>query len=68
MAQSGKHLSLDLGSAHALTVRGIEPHVGLHDDSTEPAWDSLSPSLSAPLPLSQSKITSKYVHQRLGRA
>ena len=26
----------------------IEPHVRLHADSAEPAWDSLSPSLSAP--------------------
>ena len=27
----------------------IEPHVGLWADSAEPAWDSPSPSLSAPL-------------------
>ena len=26
-------------------VHGIEPHIGLHADSTDPAWDSLSLSL-----------------------
>ena len=46
MAQSVKHLTLDLSSGHDLIVRGIEPHVGLCADSSEPAWDSLS--LSAP--------------------
>ena len=29
-------------------VRGFEPYVGLCADSVEPAWDSLSPFLSAP--------------------
>ena len=32
----------------------FEPHIGLHGDSAEPAWDSLSPSLSAPPPLALS--------------
>ena len=45
MAQSGEHPTLDFGSGHDLTVRGIEPHVRLCGDSTEPAWDSLSPSV-----------------------
>ena len=47
VAQSVKHLTSDFGSGHDLTIRGIELHVGLCTDSVEPAWDSLSPSLSA---------------------
>ena len=46
MAQSVERLTHDFGSGHDLTVRGIEPHVGLCADSMEPAWDSLSLSLS----------------------
>ena len=34
--------SLHFGSGHDLMVPAIEPHVGLHADSAEPAWDSLS--------------------------
>ena len=49
MAQSVKRL-FDLGSGHNLEVHGIEPRIGLCADSVEPAWDSLSFSLSA-LPL-----------------
>ena len=45
MAQSVKRQTLDFGSGHDLTVRGIEPHSGLCADSIEPAWDSLSLSL-----------------------
>ena len=30
MAQSVKHLTLDFGSGHDLTVREFKPHVGLH--------------------------------------
>ena len=48
MAQSVKHPTLDFSSGHDLTVREIEPRVGLNADSTELAWDSVSPSLSAP--------------------
>ena len=48
MAESVKHLTLDFGSRHGLMIRGIEPHVGLCADSVEPAWDSLSLSVSAP--------------------
>ena len=48
MAQSVEHLTLDFGSSHDLTVPGIKPRVRLWADSAEPAWDSLSPSLSAP--------------------
>ena len=50
VAQSVKRPTLHLGSGHDLTVREFEPPVGLCVDSVEPAWDSLSPSLSAPLP------------------
>ena len=45
-----KRLALDLSSEHDLTVCEIEPRVGLYTDGTEPAWDSLSPSLSATPP------------------
>ena len=41
MARSGVQL-LIFGSGHDLAVCDIEPHVGLHADSVEPAWDSLS--------------------------
>ena len=42
VAQSVKSLTLDFSSGHDLTVHGIEPHMG----PGNPAWDSLSPSLS----------------------
>ena len=55
-----RHLALDFISGHDLMVHGIKPHAGLCISSTEPAWDSPSPSLSAPpllmLPPSLSKI------------
>ena len=45
-AQAVKRLTLEFGSGHDLMVLGIEPHIRLCPDSTEPAWDSLSaPSL-----------------------
>ena len=43
-----KHLTLGFSSGHGRPVRGFEPHVELHGGSAEPAWDSVSPSLSAP--------------------
>ena len=46
MAQSVKRLGLDFSSGHDLTVRAFEPRVGRRADSAEPAWDSLSLSLS----------------------
>ena len=48
VVQPVKHPTLDFGSGHDLTVCGIEPRVRIHADSTGPAWDSLSLSLSAP--------------------
>ena len=47
MARSVKRPTLDFGSGHDLMVQEFEPHGGLCPDSVEPAWDSLSPSLSA---------------------
>ena len=44
----GGSVGLDFGSGHDLTVRELEPRVRLYTDSVEPAWDSFSPSLSAP--------------------
>ena len=48
MAQSVKHPTVDFSSGQDLAVRGIEPYIKLYTDSAETAWDSLSPSLSAP--------------------
>ena len=42
----------DFAQVTISTVHGFEPHAGLCADSTEPASDSLSPSLSLPLPCS----------------
>ena len=53
MVQSLKHLTLDLGLGHDLTICEIEPLVGLLADSSEPAWDSLSPSLSFSLKINK---------------
>ena len=46
----------DFGPGHDLKVHEFEPRIGLHADSTEPAWDSLSPSLCLPPIHSLSKI------------
>ena len=54
MTQLVEGPTLDFGSGHDLTVPEIEPCIGLHADSAEPAWDSLSPLLFAPPPLSLS--------------
>ena len=50
VARSVKNPTLDFSSDHDLTVHEIEPHVGLHVDRTERAWDSLSSTLSDPAP------------------
>ena len=49
VAQWVKHLTLDFSLGHDLRVRGFEPRVELCVNCTAPAWDSLCPSLSAPL-------------------
>ena len=61
VAQSVKRPTLGFGSCHDLMVHGIEPCIGLCADSAKPAWDSLSPVLSAPpllvlLPLKINKL------------
>ena len=50
MAQLIKNPTLDFNSGHDLTVNKFQPHIDLCADSTKPAWDSVSLSLSA-LPL-----------------
>ena len=57
MAQSVKHPTLDFDSHPDVTVCEIKLHVRLCADGVEPAWDSLSPFLSAPplLMFSQNK-------------
>ena len=47
-AQVVKSLTPDFGSGHDLMVHGTKPCIRLWADSPESAWDSLSPSLSAP--------------------
>ena len=47
VAQLVKLLSLDFSLGHDLVVHEIKPCVRLCADSAEPAWDSLSPCLSA---------------------
>ena len=48
VVQSVKHPTLDFDSGHGLMVCEIKPHIGLCADSAEPAWDSVSFSLSVP--------------------
>ena len=61
MAQLVNRLTLGVGSDHDLTVCEFEPYIGLCADGVEPAWDSLSPSLSThlSLPLSLTLALSK---------
>ena len=55
VAQLVKCPTLGFGSGHDVVVCEFEPYVGLHADSAEPAWDSLSLSLcSSPCSLSLS--------------
>ena len=56
VAQSFKHLTLDLGSAHNLMVCVFKTRAALCADSMEPVWDSLSlcPSPTHALALSLS--------------
>ena len=49
VTQLVQHPTLEFGSGHDLKVCEFKPHVKLCADSVEPAWDSMSPSLSAPL-------------------
>ena len=45
VTQSVEHLTLGFGSGHDFVLCEFEPCMGLCTDSTEPTWDSLSPSL-----------------------
>ena len=56
MAQSVKRPILDFGSGHDLMVLEMEPHRRLCTDSTEPAWDILSP-FSCPSPASAHSLS-----------
>ena len=60
VAQSVKHLTLDLSPDHDLRVCEIEPHIGLCAHIADPAWDCLSLPLShilsLPLSLSVSRM------------
>ena len=51
MAQSVKCPTLDFSSGHGIMVCESEFRVKLCADSEEPAWDSLTLSVSAPPPL-----------------
>ena len=61
VAQLAKCWTPDLGSGHYLTVCEFKPHIGLNAESSEPAWDYVSPSfcpspaLSLSWSLSQNK-------------
>ena len=46
MAQSVKRSTLDFGSWHDRMICEFEARFRLYANSAEPAWDSLSPSLS----------------------
>ena len=59
MVQLVKHPTLDFDSGHDLTVCDIEPCIGVCDDSMEPAWDFLSPSLSLPSPAGALSVSLK---------
>ena len=48
MAQSAEHLTLDFVSGHDLMVCEFEACIGLCADGADPAWSSLSLSLSVP--------------------
>ena len=67
MARWVKCLTLDFGSGCDLTVRVVEPHVGLCADGVEPPWALPFPSLSAPpllMPLSLPLSLSQNKHKK----
>ena len=48
MAQSVKLPTLGFGSGYDLKVCEFEPRIGLHAESAEPVWDSVSLSVPPP--------------------
>ena len=57
-----KHLTLDFGAGHDLTVRGFKPRIRLCADGVDPAWDFLSLSFSlCPSPLLQCALFSLFL-------
>ena len=57
MTQSVKLQPLDFSSGHDLMIRAIEPHIGLHADSSRSLLLILSLPLSLPLPCSHLLVT-----------
>ena len=55
MAQSVKHPARDFGSVHDLMIFEFKRFTGLCSDSTEYAWDSLSPSQNKEINLKKKK-------------
>ena len=53
VARSVKCQALDFSSGRDLTVHEFKSHLRLHAGTTEPAWDSLSPSLCSSPTLSK---------------
>ena len=45
MVQLVEHLNLGFGAGHDLMAHESEPHIGLHADNVELAWDFLFLSL-----------------------
>ena len=64
MAQSVKRPTLDFCSGHDLAVRGFKPHIRLHADSAEPAWDFLSSSLSTPPLFAHTRVLSLKISKK----
>ena len=59
VARSVKRQTPDFSPGHDLTVRGFEPRIRLCPGGAEPAWGSLSPSLSASLSFKINKLKKK---------
>ena len=57
VVQSVKRPTLDFGSGHDFIAHEIKPCVGLCTDSTEPGWDSLSPSQNKQINLKKQNKT-----------
>ena len=53
VARLVKRLTLGFGSGHGLMVCKFKPHIRFHAVNAEPAWDSLSRSVSLLLPHSR---------------